>query len=105
ILGDEAFPLKHYLMRPFPGRGLDRRRKVFNYRLSRGRRTVENAFGILVSRWRTFLGPMHGSMERCEGMIKAAVCLHNFLMEDEAYCPPGYVDRERKGRRVDGAWR
>lgn len=80
LLGDEAFPLKTYLMRPFPGRGLDKRRKVFNYRLSRGRRTVENAFGILVSRWRAFLAPMHRSLEHCENMIKAGVCLHNFLM-------------------------
>jgi hypothetical protein len=23
IVGDEAFPLKNYLMRPFPGRDLD----------------------------------------------------------------------------------
>ncbi|XP_039267397.2 uncharacterized protein LOC120342578 isoform X1 [Styela clava] len=34
-LGDEAFPLKEYLMRPFPGNGLLQEKKNFNYRLSR----------------------------------------------------------------------
>ncbi|KAG0427411.1 hypothetical protein HPB47_025539 [Ixodes persulcatus] len=49
--------------------------------------------------------PTAANMERYEDMIKAAVCLHNVLMEDEAYCPPGYMDGERRGQRVDGAWR
>ena len=54
LLGDEGFPLRNYLMRPYPGRGLSEGRRIFNYRLSRAGRTIENAFGNLSVRWRLF---------------------------------------------------
>ena len=46
LVGDEAFALKPYMMRPYGGKCLDcEKEKVFNYRLSRARRVKENYFG------------------------------------------------------------
>lgn len=46
IVADEAFQAADYLLRPYPGRpALTDERKIFNYRLSRARRTIENTFG------------------------------------------------------------
>jgi hypothetical protein len=58
LVGDDAFPLKPFLLKPHSHRSLSYAEKVFNYRLSRARGIVENAFGILVSRFRIFQKPM-----------------------------------------------
>ena len=51
LIGDEIFPLKPWLIKPYPGRSLDEQRRVYNYRLSRARSTIENSFGILSGSW------------------------------------------------------
>ena len=51
---DEAFPFKTYLMKPFASRTLDAKRRIYNYRHSRARHTVECAFSILASKFENF---------------------------------------------------
>ncbi|XP_071484602.1 uncharacterized protein [Diadema antillarum] len=87
LLGDEAFPLKRYLMRPYPGKDLDDSRRIFNYRLCRARRIVENAFAILTTRWRIFRRPITISPNNVNAVIKAACVLHNYLQQEEITPP------------------
>ena len=56
LVGNSAYPLTTWLMKPFPHNGqLSFQQRHFNYRLSRARIVVENAFGRLKARWRRLL--------------------------------------------------
>uniref|UniRef100_A0A3B1JES6 DDE Tnp4 domain-containing protein n=1 Tax=Astyanax mexicanus TaxID=7994 RepID=A0A3B1JES6_ASTMX len=79
FVGDEAFPLRSNLMRPFPGTNLPREQRVFNYRLSRARLVVECAFGILSSQWRMYRRVIGVSPATAEVCVKATCILHNFF--------------------------
>ena len=95
FIADEAFGLGPHLMRPFPQRALTRERRVFNYRLARARRVVENAFGIMASRFRLFLTAINMAQYKWDTIILCCCILHNFfrrhssnyltLLPDEAF--------------------
>lgn len=108
---------------------------MFNYRLSRARRIIENSFGILAARyhfkehfiksivyfspspttlsfclirWRIFRRPIISQPDRVITYSKAAIALHNYLRttESSVYCPPGFIDGEDgEGNVINGAWR
>ena len=59
IVADRAFPLKTYIMHPYPSRNLYKKKRIFNYRLSKARMNGENAFGILSSRFKFLLKSLH----------------------------------------------
>ncbi len=79
IVADEAFPLKTYLMRPYPGVNLDDRKREFNYRLSRARRTSENTFGILVQTFGLYNRRIQAFPEHLDYLILSTCLLHNFI--------------------------
>lgn len=79
-VGDAAFPLKKHLMRPDPGQNLTQQKRIFNDRLSRPRMVIENAFGILASRWRIFHGRINLHPKQVDTLVVAACILHNFLL-------------------------
>lgn len=83
IVGDEAFKLHTNLLRPFPARGLTPCRRVYNYRLSRCRRSVECAFGILANKWRVFHTPILVEPDFVDAIVKATCILHNFVRKRE----------------------
>jgi hypothetical protein len=108
LVGDEAFALKQWMLRPYSGRDLPEDLRIFNYRLSRTRRVIENVFGILAARWQVFHRPIQASVETTEYMVKAAVCLHNYLRQtnNACYCPAGFVDsQDNTGQIQPGEWR
>ncbi|XP_066592967.1 uncharacterized protein [Prorops nasuta] len=109
LVGDEAFPLTDYLLRPYSAKGvLTSSKTVFNYRLSRSRKVIENSFGILVSRWRVLKRPIICKVEKAENIVKAIICLHNFLrkqdIEENQYVPETLIDREDY-EFTPGSWR
>ena len=83
-------------MKPYPGKNLNQCQRIYNYRLSRARRTTENAFGILVAKWRIFRRAIRANVTLVEKIVQATICLHNYLCltENASYTLAGFVDCE-----------
>ncbi len=106
IVGDDAFALRTYLMKPFSKRDLTMAERIFNYRLSRARRIVENAFGILAHRFRCLLTTLRQRPETVGAIVLACVCLHNLMRMRYPGQQNADVDQEDEQHNVvPGAWR
>nr|CAI5852787.1 unnamed protein product [Callosobruchus analis] len=85
------------MLKPYPGvynKGTQER--IFNFRLSRARRVVENVFGIL-------------SSIRVTEITMTCVLLHNSLRKSRTsrsrYMPHESLDSEVEGLLIPGTWR
>ena len=106
LLGDDAFPMRTWLMKPYSRRTENREQKIYNYRISRGRRVVENAFGILSQRFQCLLTTMRQRPETVTSIVLACCCLHNLSRLWYPKLQKGLVDEEDANHEVHaGAWR
>ena len=109
LVADDAFPLKENIQKQFGQTGLTRYTRIFNYRLSRARRVVENSFGILANRFRVFMTPLNLYPDKIETIVLACCCLHNFLcsQNQSSYAPKNTFNEEdtETNTIVPGDWR
>lgn len=105
LVADEAFQLNSFTLRPYPGKTLTNEQRVFNYRLSRARKVVENTFGIMVARC-IFTKPINTFLITAKSIVKAYVLLHNYCMDKVGYCSKGFADEPVRNKEpIRGEWR
>ncbi|KAK5644915.1 hypothetical protein RI129_006215 [Pyrocoelia pectoralis] len=111
IVADDAFALSGNVMKPFPGKHFKGSvERAYNYRHSRARRVIENAFGILSAVFRVLRKPMLLAPDKVTQVVLSCVYLHNFLRRNrksrDIYSPPSAFDREDdNGNLIQGEWR
>ena len=87
-MGDDVFAIKLWLQKFYlrPTGGQEERlihvQKVFNYRLSKERRIVENAVGILSQLWSIIKNGIQLSCNKARGLVFCCVVLLNLMMKD-----------------------
>lgn len=69
------------MMKPFSHRQLNYMQRIYNYRLSRARRVIENIFGIITKKFRVFEKPMLLEPPKVKKITLAACVLHNFFID------------------------
>ena len=78
MIGDSAYPLKSWLMKPFPHNTiLTTQQRNYNYQVCRARIVTEIAYGHLKARWRRLLKRNDMNIDNIPHVITAACILHN----------------------------
>ncbi|XP_065323698.1 uncharacterized protein LOC135930836 [Gordionus sp. m RMFG-2023] len=83
MVGDDAFPLSNYLMKPYPKRNLTTEEREYNMRLCHARVSVERSFGGIVKKFDILSKPIEIGLPSIEIVIKAICILHNIIINKE----------------------
>ena len=96
FVGDEAFCLRSDFLKPFPQGNLNKEKRIFNYRLSRARRIIENVFCIMSARFRILHTDINLRLDRIDLVVMTCAVLHNFLRRkcSQSYIPTECLDNE-----------
>ncbi len=107
LIGDDAFALRPTMMKPYSTRGMTNHERIFNYRLSRARRVVENAFGILANRFQVLLTTMQHHPSTVKLIVFTCMVLHNLMRIRYPGLQNQHLDRAENVNRnfIPGAWR
>lgn len=98
LVADEAYPLKTYLLKPYAKNNLTPAKTYFNFRLSRARRSIECAFGILFAKWRILGKPIETSVDNAIIIIQCVCVLHNVVREFDGENDPVYREIRHHAR-------
>ena len=83
VVGDAAYIVTNKLLTPFKGSQRENRdRDAFNFFLSQLRIKIEQAFGMMVEKWRILKRPFTRNIGVAANIIMACARLHNFCINE-----------------------
>lgn len=109
LVADDAFAMRPNLLKPYAQHGMSMVQRVFNYRLGRAHRIIENVFGIMSARFRVLRKPIHLDAIKTKRVVLACCVLHNYLMSTNKnnYAPATAFDQydEQGNVTIPADWR
>ena len=81
LLGESAFPLQSWMMKPYTNAVLTKKQTNFNCHLSWARMVTEGAYGQVKGRWRVLLRKMESDQVKITALT--CIILHNICIDKE----------------------
>lgn len=96
FVADAAFGLTLNIQKPYPITNRTVAQRIHDYRVSRARRTSENAFGLITSRFGCLETCLRVSQPKATQIVKAICVLHNLLRSKKPanYSPEHQLARD-----------